>query len=360
MRAISSLFTETTLVVPQGPERDGAMALPEGARVVPLRCPPGSDTRRKIAVLLHLPRYLGPMIRHCHSADAVHVPLPGDLPLLGMLTALGMRKRLLARYGGSWWVNSQTTTMNRITRGIMRRFAGGRNVMLVAGEGETPPAPGAHWIFGTALSRAELAGIRPNLDRGLQQRPSMIYAGRLSPEKGLAHLIGAIALLKSGGPERTPTLCLAGDGPQRRELETLVQSSGCQEEVQFAGQLDRASLSRRFMEADFCVQPSLTEALSKAWLDAMAHGLPVLSSEVGAAAEVIGRQEERGWLVPPGESKALAQAIRRITRENIPWPELRRRCRAYVETRTLESWAETIGGHCARQWGMRLQNGKLR
>ena len=58
--------------------------------------------------------------------------------------------------------------------------------------------------------------------------------------------------------------------------------------LRFTGQLDRARLSRELMNQDLCVQPSFTEGFSKAWLDAMAHGLPVLASQVGAAKGVLG------------------------------------------------------------------------
>jgi hypothetical protein len=91
----------------------------------------------------------------------------------------------------------------------------------------------------------------------------------------------------------------------------------------------------------------------------MAHGLPVLSTDVGAARTVIGVNGERGWLVPPGSAQALVGALQSILRDPIDWPALRRRCRAYAERYTVESWTEGIGTICARQWGLSLVNGKL-
>jgi glycosyltransferase involved in cell wall biosynthesis len=130
--------------------------------------------------------------------------------------------------------------------------------------------------------------------------------------------------------------------------------------VSFAGQLERSALSAALSRADLCVQPSLTEGFSKAWLDAFAHGLPVLASEVGAARVVLGGEGERGWLVPPGDAAALAAALRRVLTAPIDWPALRQRCRAYVEGMTLEEWSRRIGERCARQWGWTLGNGRLR
>ena len=84
------------------------------------------------------------------------MPLPGDLPFIGMLVAQMFRKPLLARYGSSWSINGETTLMNRLTKRWMRLAAGGRNVMLATGEEESPPAPGMHWIFASAIRASEI------------------------------------------------------------------------------------------------------------------------------------------------------------------------------------------------------------
>src|SRR5207249_6053356 len=88
--------------------------------------------------------------------------------------------------------------------------------------------------------------------------------------------------------------------------------------------------------------------------------LPVLASEVGAARRVIGGHGERGWLVPPGDVPALAVALQRALTGPVDWPALRLRCRAYVEGRTLETWVSRIGEICADQWGLSLEDGRLR
>lgn len=359
MAAIGSLFDDMTLVIVRVPPRDGGIPLPARARVVPLRSPRGADFRRKLSVAARMPYFVWKIAASAWNADAVHVPLPGDVPLLGMWIALAMRKRVLARYGGSWVANTQSTFMNRVTKACMRRFAGGRNVMLATGDGETAPAAGMEWVFSTALARRELDRIAPRLDRGLSNPPRLVYAGRLSPEKGVAVLIDALGLLARDPNAPRPHLTILGDGDERAALEARAASVGCRDRVTFAGQVDRDELSSALDVADVCVQPSLTEGFSKAWLDAMAHGLPVLASNVGAASTVIGTRGERGWLVAPGDSQMLSGAIREVLLDRHDWTALRHRCRAYVEGRTLEAWAERIGTMCAARWGWTMTDGRL-
>ncbi len=360
MAGFASLFDEMTLVIHRRRSPGtGGMLLPPAVDVVPLRSPRGTDLRRKVSVLVHLPYYLVALARIIRRADVVHTAVPSDIGLLGIFLALIMRKKLIVRYSGSWVRTGQTTVANRLTRFLMRLFAGGRNVMLATGEGDEPPARGVSWIFSTALSERELREQKPDCGRTIHRPARLAYIGRLSPEKGVPHLIDAVARLAAEGFVPLPEVTIIGDGPQRKVLEEQVRRSSLEESVQFAGQLDRQALNARLSGMDLCVQPSLTEGFSKAWLDAFVHALPVVASNVGAASSVIGNAGERGWLVPPGDPAALASRLRSVMTETADWPGLRRRCREYAEHRTLEAWRQEIGGRCAEQWGMKLVNGRL-
>ncbi|MEO8429896.1 MAG: glycosyltransferase [Acidobacteriota bacterium] len=349
MAAIGSLFASMTLLITRSDRPgEGGLALPAAARIVALRKPEGTDLRRKLSILRLLPYYVSTIATSFRDADCVHVPLPGDIPLIGAAIAVAMKRPLIARYCGSWAATASTTIMNRVTRLFMRAFSGGRNVMLATGESERPPADGIRWIFATSLSDEELARITAATQRGLSDPPRLAYVGRLSAEKGVANLLKALAELEREGLRPAPRLQLIGDGPDRAELEALASRLGLSERVHFSGQLDRKALSAALAASDLCVQPSLTEGYSKAWLDAFAHGLPVVASEAGAARAVVGT--ERGWLVPPGDVARLAAAIREAVAVPRDWPALRRRCRAFAEGRTLEAWSAEIGRLCSERW----------
>jgi glycosyltransferase involved in cell wall biosynthesis len=360
MAAIGSLFDETKLLIAETGPQGGGIPLPPHAAIVPLREPSGDDARRKVSVAVHLPSYLWTIASHVRRADVVHTPLPGDLALLGFAVAFALRKPLIARYGGSWPDNPQTTLTGRLTKAWMRRAAGGRNVMLATGDGGSPPAPGMSWIFATALSERELSGPPPELDCPPGNPPRLVYVGRLSPEKGVATLLQALARLATRPDAPAPELTLVGGGEDRDRLQELARRLGLSARVHLTGQLTREALAAELSRADICVQPSLTEGFSKAWLDAMARGLPVLASDVGAAGAVIGGDGERGWLVPPGDATTLAETLHQVLTRPLDWPALRRRCRTYAERHTLEAWTLRIGQTCAAQWGWSLVDGKLR
>jgi glycosyltransferase involved in cell wall biosynthesis len=125
-----------------------------------------------------------------------------------------------------------------------------------------------------------------------------LVASRLAPEKGVDIAIGACRL--AGLP-----LVVAGDGP---ELEALRELSGGGD-VRFAGRVDAAELDRLRAGASIALVPSRSaETFGMAAAEAMARGLPVAASRVGALPELL---DER-CLAQPGSPLALAEAIARV------------------------------------------------
>ncbi len=125
-----------------------------------------------------------------------------------------------------------------------------------------------------------------------------LLATRLAPEKGVDLAIDACRL--AGVP-----LVIAGDGPERTALE--AHSRGA--EVSFVGRLDGASLAQVRSEAGLAVLPSRAhETFGLAAAEAMALGLPVAATAVGALPELVPAE----WLAPPGDAAALAEIIVRL------------------------------------------------
>ncbi len=218
------------------------------------------------------------------------------------------------------------------------------------------------WIFASAISEQEIAAIQPDLDRLPATPLRLVYAGRLSSEKGVQNLIEAMARLPAGEDDSAPRPCLSlvGDGPQWSSLVRQVETSGLSGVIRFTGQLGRQELFAELGRSDVCVLPSLSESFCKARLDAMLSGLPVITTDVGFGREIVGADGERGWVVPPGNPEALASALRRVAGGGLDWQALRRRCRAFAETFTVDAWTRAIGQACAQQWKVPLVGGKLR
>lgn len=137
----------------------------------------------------------------------------------------------------------------------------------------------------------------------------VVYAGRLSREKGLDVLIRAFAGLAPQHP--TTRLRLAGDGPDRRRLETLALDLA-PGRVVFEGPLDEGGVRRMLGEARVACVPSLTaEGAGRSPLgiiEAMHAGRPVVTTESPSTC-TSPRREDRGFVVPWGDIEALREVL---------------------------------------------------
>ena len=135
---------------------------------------------------------------------------------------------------------------------------------------------------------------------GREAEPAeILFAGRLSAEKGVDELVAAT---------RGMNLVVAGDGPLRSAVPSAL------------GFLPHAELERLYARAAVVVLPSHREGLPLCVLEAMAHGRPVVASAVGGIPELV-EDGVTGLLVPPGDVGALRGALERLLAD----PILRRR-----------------------------------
>jgi glycosyltransferase involved in cell wall biosynthesis len=135
------------------------------------------------------------------------------------------------------------------------------------------------------------------------ERPIVLCVANLWPYKGQRYLLQATAELRRQGLECT--LVLIGEGPERTDLERLAARLLL--DVRFLGA--RTDVERFLARADVVVLPSLHEGMSNAVMEAMAAGRPVVATDVGGTGELL---RDRGLLVPPADSDALAAALGKV------------------------------------------------
>ena len=132
--------------------------------------------------------------------------------------------------------------------------------------------------------------------------------GRIQDVKNQAALVDAFIALRALLPARALRLVIVGDGPLRAGLEAKVAAAGLAEVVSLPGaRNDIAQLMRGF--SVFALS-SIAEGTPVTLLEAMACGLPVVSTAVGGIPELV-RDGATGLLVPPGDTQALAAALAR-------------------------------------------------
>jgi len=162
-----------------------------------------------------------------------------------------------------------------------------------------------------------LADAAPERERlGLGERYA-VYAGRYDARQDLPTLLAALGALATEAPpsgvpagEWPPRVCLVGASPDdRASLSREAARAGVGELLAYAPALPDDRLAALVAGARILVQPALSEATGLAALEAIAVGVPVVASNVGALAEIVGRA---GILVEPSDPARLAVALRAV------------------------------------------------
>lgn len=146
--------------------------------------------------------------------------------------------------------------------------------------------------------------------------PQLVVARNLERIYDNATALRALAAL--AGRHRDARLVIAGTGPEEATLKALAAELGVADRVRFAGRLERESMAALLRESDVAINPSLVDNMPNSVLEAMASGVPVVSTGVGGVPYIV-QDGTTALLIPPADPGAMAAAVARLL-EN---PELR-------------------------------------
>lgn len=350
MQVISELFDAMTLVVPVLGKSSSQGEIPitgNNLSIAPITFPWGSGVWRKLAFPFWMLFNSFTILREIMRSDAVHTPIPGDVGTAGMLLSSFFRKPLFVRHCGNWFV--QTTLAEHFWKWFMERFAGGRNVMLATGGADQQPSksnPNIHWIFATSLTAEELSHYSSL--RTFPNNPHLIIVCRQEVLKGTAIVIQACALLLDANPALL--LDVVGAGTDLADFQNQAISLGLKKQVRFHGQVNHQEVVRLLRSANlFCYPTAASEGFPKVVLEALATGLPVITTPVSVLPQLLTRGG--GVLINERTPEAVARAVQYCLSNRVRYTTMSRMAIETAKEYSLESWRDQIGAHLEAVWG---------
>ncbi|MBE3557386.1 MAG: glycosyltransferase [Firmicutes bacterium] len=192
-----------------------------------------------------------------------------------------------------------------------------------------------HFMLGSLQAQNHCEILRTKL--GLQGT-TFIYVGRLWWGKGLLYLLEAFEKVQKQSTEPV-SLLLVGDGPEETNLKQMVIDHDLRNVV-FVGFKQKSDLPQYYALADVFVFPTLGDPYGLVVDEAMACGLPVISTS--AAGEIHDRVEEgiNGYIVPPEDSVILANRMLTLTQDPVLRARMGQVSAQKIEGHTPEKWAE--------------------
>jgi glycosyltransferase involved in cell wall biosynthesis len=362
--SLAPYFDEVVLSVPvfDRPQAHGSRVRATNVRLAPLPYFPGP---RQFYPML--PRMYGRLKSWVAQCDVIHLRVPtpaaifafraamasrkpvfllvvGDYEaLLPHLPYRGIKKALFRAYVSfeEWALRQMTSSVLTFTNGasLMRKHQhdGGRVI-------ETKTTTLSQSDIGTRTDVAQSGRIRA------------LTVSRIDPRKGLRALPSAVAMLVKDGIDLSldvigPTIGLIGDDEKSaigREAEAL----GVAERVALLGAVPLDQLMSKYRDYDLFILPTQPgEGIPRVLLEAMANGLPIVTTDVSGITSLI-TNEVNGLLIADASADAVAAAVRRLVRE----PELRQRLiqggYATARNHTLERQAADMMRITASELGL--------
>ena len=268
----------------------------------------------------------------------VHHPLAAETGIDSALAAaLEVSERRALAASRSVVVTSRATAARLADYGV-----GAERITVV--EPGTDPAPLAR---GSAVVREPSAIRHQPFESPEPFDVALLCVATLTPRKGYELLLSALAAIPHGHWRLTCAGSLDRDAPTVARVRAQLRADGLEDRVSLAGDMDAAALATHYDRADLFVLPTLYEGYGMAVAEALARGLPVVSTATGAIADLVlgavstgrvrlpasaptvvdgatarpGRSAERGGrqpdqpaglVVPPGDLKAFTDALSRV------------------------------------------------
>ena len=288
--------------------------------------------------------------------DVVHAQYayPTGLAALEVSRRLGIPNVVSIQGGDGHWVGGCCTTHQRAMDAVLNHAMGlvigcdSFRAEVVEKHGTDPGrftiVPGATNVDQFTPRQEDHPGLIDTVVKlGALRKPArLLYHGRVDSRKGSLDFIRCGARLIAAGYDLT--LIVSGIGPDFAATRELAEELKIGTHCIFPGEAPYADAHRRYHEGDIFLSPTYAEGFSNTILEAMASGLPIVSTKTVGVVDCL-RDGENALLVEPGDLDALTAATRRLLDDEELRFELTRR--AYLEVQQKYSWpvvAEQIEG----------------
>ncbi|NJL94789.1 MAG: glycosyltransferase [Anaerolineae bacterium] len=257
---------------------------------------------------MQTPRFAGRGWRLLGPNSVVMARGPDSFGLVGAVLGVLAGKKRFAKYAGQWSAFPGERLPARLQRWFYASSLWGGPVF--ANAAPDPRRPRLVSILNASLSRQDWQQAEQGSHAREHTGPlRLLFAGRITPAKGIDTLLRAVALCVQA--QHAVQLDVVGDGSERPAAEKLAKALDLGACVTFHGWVGRAALFEHYRQADTFLSGSRHQGLDKVVLEAMSFGLPIVATDISVMPFLV-QPPRCGLLVPPDDPPAMAQAIQTL------------------------------------------------
>ncbi len=280
------------------------------------------------------------------DADIAWILGPNPIALAFVIAArarrlpvvLGVRSDLPAYIASRYPGRSAFRRAASLMEGVWRRLAR-RLPCVVVGPGLAQTYRASRRLHMLTVSLVRMRDVTTGAAAASESGHELLSVGRLDPEKDPLLLLDVLARLRGGGERWSVRVC--GEGTLRDELEARAAERGLGDAVRLEGYVPFGDeLLHHYRHSDALVVPSQSEGVPQTIVEALASGLPVVSSDIGGIRATF---HDSVALVDPGDADGIAAWLRRLERDPAARLRMVDRGRSIVQGLTLEAEARRLG-----------------
>ena len=264
-------------------------------------------------------KYIGLLLRNEFNIAHVHMSYKGSFyrKFIIVKTSKIFKKKVVLHLHGSEFKEFYNSS-NNILKKLIKNIFESSDCVIVLGE---------EW-YKLILNIAPTANIKifnnavkiPNLNVTWNKKEiKVLFLGVLIKRKGVDDLIEAIKILEQKNiiKNRNIKFIIAGTGKEEYKLKEKAKLYKLENCIDFVGWVNGKEKEKLLKESQVFVLPSYNEGLPVAILEAMAYGIPVISTNVGSIEEVV--NNDNGFIIKPGSINDLAYSIEKLTENEEKW-----------------------------------------
>lgn len=283
---------------------------------------------REDQCLIKLPAMFLRAVKIVRMVDIVNARVPDYTGLCGLFWARVMRKPLFINIVGDWhnWSNIATRLRGILKLGLQIHLMIYSYIEKILCSNQLIFAQGEH-LFGiyrrninvykcVSSSHYEKDIVKAAKKLANKSNIRLLTVGRLVYLKGHRDLILCLRILKEIDPVHHYELTIVGEGKDHSEYMMLAREIGVHKEILLVGQVSREHIMSFYDNADIFCLASYSEGTPKVVLEAMARGVPVISTDVGGVSELV-KNQVSGLLVTPGDPAKMAKRIMQLANDEV-------------------------------------------
>ncbi|MHA7129390.1 glycosyltransferase [Algoriphagus namhaensis] len=344
VREMNLWIAEQDKVVVMAPlirgEKPGKIDLPYDHDQLHFQSVPAFDIQSPLAILkacVQVPYIFLRLWIAMASARHIHIRIPGNMGLLGMITQIFFPwKKKTIKYAGNWDPESSQPLTYRIQRKIANSKVLTKNAKVLV-YGDWPDSTSNVVPFYTASYwEAEKALVQKS---SIREEVKLVFVGAIYDGKNPFIGVEVSRILKSQGIKHSFQYC--GDGVLKGALAERIKAYGLEDSVKLLGNVSADTVKEKLRESHFLVFVSETEGWPKAVAEAMFWGCVPITSSVSCVPQMVGEWGDRGFLVPKDPEK-IASIIAELKEQQEQYNSISRRAMDWSRAYTLDKFQEDL------------------